>query len=107
MPADSSSPNPHPAAKADAHTAADATATPDGYDLVLEQEGRRWVFRVRPGQEAEVLARLTVMADDPDEPLTWYQAALLSDQLGQALRHRLSDHQRQIQTQRPRSAATG
>ena len=47
------------------------------------------------------------MADDPDEPLTWYQAALLSDQLGQALRHRLGDLPQQLQTHSTRSAATG
>lgn len=96
MPADST----HP------HAAEPAAAPRDAYDLVLEQDDRRFVFRVRPGQESDVLARLSVMADDPDEPLTWYQAALLSDQIGQVLRHRLGDLQQQLHHPL-RSAATG
>lgn len=103
MPADSPFPNPD-AGDADMH--ADAAAPRDGYDLVLEHEGRHLVFRVRPGQESDVLARLASMADDPDEPLTWYQAALLGDQIGQVLRHRLGDLQQKLHNPL-RSAATG
>lgn len=84
-----------PADSSPQHT---ADTAPDGYDLVLDQDGRQLVFRVQPGQEADVLTRLSVMADDPEQPLTWYEAALLSDQIGQALRHRLGDIQQQLHT---------
>lgn len=80
-------PNPAPGTLAGRDDAAAASS----YDLVLNRRGRRLVFRVRPGQERDVLASLADMADDPDDSLTWHDAAVLSDQIGRVLRHRLED----------------
>ena len=96
-----SQPDPNHDSPAPGNTSGSASAAPNeapvegrcrealSYDLVLERAGRRLSFRVRSGQEREVLDRLAAMADDPDDPLTWYDAALLCDQVGQALSHRL------------------
>jgi len=57
--------------------------------LFLHKQDRQFVFEYRPGEEAQVLAALRGLAEDAEHPLQWFDAALLSDQLGRAMRARL------------------
>jgi hypothetical protein len=50
--------------------------------LVFTKHGQNFIFRYAPGEEARVLENLTVMARDPDSGLDWFDAAVLSHQLG-------------------------
>jgi len=50
--------------------------------LVLLKKGHRYVFRYQVGEEAKVLASLVEMARDPHSELDWFDAAVLSHQLG-------------------------
>ena len=70
-------PHPPPAAARAAQGPAD--------ELVLDKPGRRWVFRYRPGQEAELLRTLAHTASDPRTGLSWHDAAALARQLGARL----------------------
>jgi hypothetical protein len=53
--------------------------------LVLVKQDQRWVFRYAPGEEPQVLAWLAQTADDPDTTFDWFDAAVLSYQLGHQL----------------------
>ena len=55
----------------------------DGRDFVLVKDGRRLVFRCAPGDETQLIQRLAEMAEDPESELTWFDAAVLSHQMGQ------------------------
>jgi hypothetical protein len=62
--------------------------TPDGdgfCQLALVKRGQRYIFRYRPGEEPKMLASLVEMARDPASDLDWYDAAMLSHQMGQKL----------------------
>jgi hypothetical protein len=74
-PTDPREPNPEAAASADA-----------GRQLVFTKHGQSYIFRYAPGEEARVLKSLTVMARDPDSGLDWFDAAVLSHQLGRHIR---------------------
>ncbi len=50
--------------------------------LVLVKKDQRWVFRYRVGQEAAVLRTLATAAKDPDVTFDWFDAAVLSHQMG-------------------------
>lgn len=54
----------------------------EGCQLVLVKQGQRYVFRYTPGEEAALLDSLAAMARDPHNDLTWFDAAVLSHQLG-------------------------
>lgn len=56
---------------------------PEPRDLVLVKDGRRLVFRCGPGGEAAMIRQLAEMAEDPENDLTWFDAAVLSHQLGE------------------------
>ncbi|MFW6032149.1 MAG: hypothetical protein ACOCTI_02085, partial [Phycisphaeraceae bacterium] len=58
-------------------------------DMVLVKGEHRYVFRSQPGEEAAMLARLRDLADNPDVDLSWFDAAVLSHQLGEQIRQRL------------------
>jgi len=45
----------------------------------------RFVFRYYPGCESELLGALVALANDPDSEFDWFDAAVLSYQLGQHL----------------------
>ena len=59
-------------------------------ELVLVKRGQRFVFRYLPGQESEMLANLAEMARDPKSEIDWFDAAVLSHQMGRALSTQLS-----------------
>ncbi|MEX1016332.1 MAG: hypothetical protein WDZ31_06265 [Phycisphaeraceae bacterium] len=58
-------------------------------DLVLVKKNQRFVFRCEAGQEASLLARLRDLVDDPDVNLNWFDAAVLSHQVGEQMAKRL------------------
>lgn len=65
---------------------------PDGQrQLVLVKQGQRYIFRYAPGDEAQMLESLIELARDPESELTWFDAAVLSHQMGQRLGKQL-DH---------------
>jgi len=53
--------------------------------LVLNKQGRRYVFRYSVGEEASFLKGLEAMARSSDSDITWFDAAVLSHQMGQRL----------------------
>ena len=54
-------------------------------ELVLVKDGQRYVFKCAPGGEKALLGQLAAMAQDPTHELTWFDAAVLSHQLGRNL----------------------
>lgn len=50
--------------------------------LSLTKGRQRFVFRYAVGRESELLAALVALADDPDSEFDWFDAAVLSYQLG-------------------------
>lgn len=87
--------NPHP------HDHGDDTRPPDEAahveqqgegeerELVLVKNGQRYVFRCAPGEEPQLLSRLTDLVMDPNIDLDWFDAAVLSHQIGQRLGRKL------------------
>ena len=61
----------------------------DRRQLVLVKNGHRYVFRYERGEETKVLAGLVEMARDPKSELDWFDAAVLSHQLGQRMSEQL------------------
>jgi len=57
--------------------------------LVLVKHGHRYVFRYERGEESKVLAGLVDMARDPESELDWFDAAVLSHQLGERMSEQL------------------
>ena len=57
--------------------------------LVLVKNGQRYVFRYTLGDEAELLESLIELARDPESDLTWFDAAVLSHQMGRRLSQKL------------------
>lgn len=62
--------------------------TTDEQQLVLVKKGQRYVFDCPPGHEHELLTQLRAYVADPTNDLNWFDAAVLSHQVGQ----RMSDH---------------
>ncbi|MEX0744262.1 MAG: hypothetical protein WD118_01560 [Phycisphaeraceae bacterium] len=60
-------------------------------ELVLVKKDQRFVFRCRPGEEASLLGQLRELVDDPDVNLSWFDAAVLSHQVGEQLAQRLRE----------------
>lgn len=50
--------------------------------LSLVKKGHYYLFRYGPGEEAKVIATLMQKAQDPSCPLDWFDAAVLSHQMG-------------------------
>ncbi|MHC4995567.1 MAG: hypothetical protein ACYTGQ_10990 [Planctomycetota bacterium] len=57
--------------------------------LVLDKKSQRWVFRYMPGEEAAVLRWLADTARDPNKEFDWFDAAVLSHQMGDKLHNKL------------------
>ncbi|MCC7145552.1 MAG: hypothetical protein IT443_03830 [Phycisphaeraceae bacterium] len=57
--------------------------------VVLVKDGQRFVFQCAPGDESALLANLAKMAQDPKAGLNWFDAAVLSHQVGQHMRQQL------------------
>lgn len=53
--------------------------------LSLVKGEERFVFRYQPGQEAEVIDAFSSMACDQDNRFDWFDAAVLSYQMGRRL----------------------
>ncbi|TWT44749.1 hypothetical protein RAS1_11660 [Phycisphaerae bacterium RAS1] len=51
--------------------------------LTLEKDGHHFVFRYCDGREVDLLATFVAMAADPDSEFDWFDAAVLSYQIGQ------------------------
>jgi hypothetical protein len=49
----------------------------------------RYVFRYAEGCESELLGSLVALANDPDTEFDWFDAAVLSYQMGQQLAREL------------------
>lgn len=58
-------------------------------ELVLVKNGQRYVFRCAPGEEPALLTKLGDLVRDPDIDLDWFDAAVLSHQIGQRLGRQL------------------
>lgn len=58
------------------------TAVDGRRELVLVKQGQRYVFRCAHGQEPQLLDQLIEMARDPESGIEWFDAAMLSHQLG-------------------------
>ncbi len=59
-------------------------------ELVLLKARKRFVFPCPPGGEANLLARLRGMVNDPSCELNWFDAAVVSHAMGQRMSDRLS-----------------
>lgn len=59
------------------------------HELVFEKEGHRYVFRYEAGEEQVMLDTIERMVAKPDSPLSWYDAAMLSGQLGRNMQNQL------------------
>ncbi|MEM6750531.1 MAG: hypothetical protein AAF612_08675 [Planctomycetota bacterium] len=58
-------------------------------ELVLVKDGQRYAFVCPTGREADLIDRLAQAADRPEAGLTWFEAALVADHLGQRWSGRL------------------
>lgn len=89
---------PDPARSLRLHRDDGAASIPaESRELVLVKHGHRYVFRCEAGRESELLDRLVEMVQDPECELDWFDAAVLSHQLGQRMHA-------QIQALRKKSA---
>jgi hypothetical protein len=53
-----------------------------GRELLLVKQGQRYVFRCAQGQESQLLDQIIEMARDTESDIQWFDAAMLSHQLG-------------------------
>jgi hypothetical protein len=53
--------------------------------LVLVKKGQRYVFRYQEGGEAQLLSHLVELVQQDESDLDWFDAAVLSHQMGQRL----------------------
>lgn len=60
-------------------------------DLALVKNGKRYVFSCAPGHEAQTLNQIAEMVTRDESDLTWFDAAVLSHQLGERMSKRLSE----------------
>ena len=61
---------------------ADSFQTAEPRQLVLVKRNQRWVFRYMPGEESVVLHWLAATARDEKADFDWFDAAVLSHQMG-------------------------
>ena len=57
--------------------------------LSMVKGGHRYVFRYAEGCEAELLSSFVALANDPDSEFDWFDAAVLSYEMGQQLSREL------------------
>lgn len=57
--------------------------------LTLVKRQHRWTFRYRPGEERRVVQSLADAARNPEVDFDWFDAAVLSHQMGHRLDARL------------------
>jgi hypothetical protein len=63
--------------------------TAEPRQLVLVKQRQRWVFRYMPGEEQAVLNWLARTARDPAADFNWFDAAVLSHQMGTRMEDKL------------------
>ena len=61
----------------------------DGDSLILVKADQRHVFACPPGGEAALLDRLSTLVADPANNLTWFDAAVISHEVGRRMAQRL------------------
>lgn len=66
--------------------------TNDSRQLTLIKKGHYYLFRYLPGDEASLIQNLIDKAEDPRCPLDWFDAAVLSHQMG----HRMASEMQNI-----------
>lgn len=71
------------------YEAAGRQAEVDARQLVLIKKGQRYVFRYEEGQEAQILAHLADLVRSGQSDLDWFDAAVLSHQMGRRLGDKL------------------
>ena len=59
----------------------------DVRQLTLVKKGQYFLFRYQSGDEAALIQTLIERAEDPKSPLDWFDAAVLSHQMG----HRMAN----------------
>lgn len=59
--------------------------------LSLVKGGERFVFRYQPGKEADVIDAFASMAADSTSAFDWFDAAVLSYQMGRRLETELDE----------------
>lgn len=64
-------------------------AADGGRELLLVKQGQRYVFRCAHGQEPQLLDQIIEMARDADSDIQWFDAAMLSHQLGSRMADQL------------------
>jgi len=81
----------HPIQPDDTPGPADLGGAPAGDQraLVLHKNGQRFVFRCPVGRESDLLNQLAALVTDPGSGLDWFDAAVLSHQMGQQMGQRL------------------
>jgi len=57
----------------------------------LVKGAHRYLFRYTPGSEAEVIGAFSSLADDHESEFDWFDAAVLSYQIGQQLHQELKE----------------
>jgi len=60
--------------------------------LTLLKKGQYYVFRYLPGEESRMITVLMEKAQDPACPLDWFDAAVLSHQMG----HRMAGEMQKL-----------
>ncbi len=68
-----------------AHPIATCVAIDGVRELAIEKRGQRFSFTCAIGDEDHLLEQLIHLVRDPDCPLDWFDAAVLSRQMGRRL----------------------
>jgi hypothetical protein len=74
-------------------------------ELTIVKGGRTLTYRCDAGREAELIQRLADDAADPEMPLTWFDAAVLSHRVGRSMRDVLNDRSQSPPVSASRRAA--
>ncbi len=59
--------------------------------LSLVKGSHRYLFRYRPGSEADVIGALATLASDAQTDFDWFDAAVLSYQMGRRIESELDE----------------
>ena len=84
-PSSSSQPNTPPTSAPGAEAATPRTLR----RLTLAKEEQHYIFTYEPGRELDVLAAIVALVQDSASGLDWYDAAVLSHQMGQQMTEQL------------------
>lgn len=87
---DSAAPGPNPGVSAGSPAQVELLGE---NEIALVKNGKRHVFSCLPGEEADLLNQIAAIVSEPGSDLTWFDAAVLSHQLGERMRHRLTELQ--------------